>query len=100
MKYDALVEYSFNDRKEFRKEYPMHSLRFEYMYDINKLGQDYMYTSKDNMMLMIRRKQDNDISYLRQSELTYTREHYNGWSYNAICAIVVNMLHRMFLSSV
>ena len=84
MKYDALVEYSFNDRKEFRKEYPMHSLRFEYMYDINKLGQDYMYTSKDNMMLMIRRKQDNDISYLRQSELTYTREHYNGWSYNAI----------------
>ena len=84
VKYDALVEYSFNDRKEFRKEYPMHSLRFEYMYDVNKLGQDYMYTSKDNMMLMIRRKQDNIISYLRQAELTYTREHYNGWSYNAI----------------
>lgn len=84
MKYDALAEYSFIDRKEFRKEYPVHSLRFEYMYDINKLGQDYMYTSKDNMMLMIRRKQDNYISYLRQAELTYTREHYNGWSYNAI----------------
>ena len=84
VKYDALVEYSFNDRKEFRKEFPMHSLRFEYMYDINKLGQNYMYTSKDNMMLMIRRKKDRNISYLRQAELTYTREHYNGFSYNAI----------------
>lgn len=83
-KYDALVEYSFNERKEFRKEFPMHSLRFEYMYDINKLGQDYIYTSKDNMMLMIRRKKDRFISYRRQAELTYTREHYNGISYNAI----------------
>lgn len=84
IKYDALVEYSFNERKEFRKEYPMHSLRFEYMYDVNKLGQDYMYTSKDNMMLMIRRKQDDFISYLRQAEITYSREHYNGLSYNVI----------------
>ena len=84
LKYNALAEYSFNERKEFRKEFPMHSLRLEYMYDVNKLGQDYMYTSKDNMMLMIRRKKDDFISYLRTAELTYTREHYNGISYNAI----------------
>lgn len=84
LKYNALAEYSFNERKEFRKEFPMHSLRLEYMYDINKLGQDYMYTSKDNMMLMIRRKKDRFISYQRLAELTYTREHYNGISYNAI----------------
>ena len=84
IKYNALVEYSFNERKEFRKEFPMHSLRLEYMYDINKLGQDYMYTSKDNMMLMIRRKKDRFISYRRQADLTYTREHHNGISYNAI----------------
>ena len=84
LKYDALVEYSFNERKEFRKEFPMHSLRLEYMYDINKLGQEYMYTSKDNMMLMIRRKKDRFISYQRQAELTYTQEHYNGISYNAV----------------
>ena len=43
-----------------------------------------MYTSKDNMMLMIRRKKDHDISYLRQAELTYTRELYSGVSYKAI----------------
>ena len=84
LKYDGLVEYSFTDRKEYRKEFPVHSLRLEYMYDINKLGQSYMYTSKDNMMLMIRRKKDHDISYLRQAELTYTRELYSGVSYKAI----------------
>lgn len=84
MKYDGLIEYSFNPRKEFRKEFPVHSLRFEYMYDINKLGQDYMYTSKDNMMLMIRRKKDQFITYLRQAELTYYREQYNGLAYGAI----------------
>ena len=84
MKYDALVEYSFNDRKTYRKEFPMHSLRFEYMYDINKLGQQYMYTSKDNVLLAIKRKKDTRATYLRNAELTYSREHYNGISYNAV----------------
>ena len=84
LKYDALVEYSFNDRKEFRKEFPMHSIRLEYMYDINKLGQQYMYTSKDNVLLTIRRQKDTRATYLRQAEMTYTREHYNGISYNAV----------------
>ena len=84
MKYDALVEYSFNDRKDFRLEFPIHSLRFEYMYDINKLGQNYMYTSKDNVMLAIKRQKDTRATYLRKAELTYTREHYNGISYGAV----------------
>ena len=84
MKYDVLVEYSFNDRKDFLREFPRHSLSLEYMYDINKLGQDYMYTSKDNIMLAIRRKKDTRATYLRKAELAYNREHYNGISYNAI----------------
>lgn len=83
-KYDALVEYSFNDRKDYRLEFPVHSLRVEYMYDLNKLGQQYMYTSKDNMMLAIRRQKDTRATYLRKAELTYTREHYNGISYGAV----------------
>lgn len=83
-KYDALLEYSFNDRKDYRLEFPIHSLRLEYMYDLNKLGQQYMYTSKDNMMLAIRRKKDTRATYLRKAELTYTREHYNGISYGVV----------------
>ena len=65
LKYNALVEYSFNDRKEFRKEFPLNSIRFEYMYDINKLGQQYMYTSKDNILLSIRRQKDTRTMHLR-----------------------------------
>lgn len=84
MKYDGLVEYSFNDRRDFRLDFPIHSLRLEYMYDLNKLGQNYMYTSKDNVMLAIKRKKDNVATYLRRAELTYTREHYNGFSYAAV----------------
>ena len=83
-KYDALLEYSFNERKTYRLEYPIHSLRFEYMYDLNKLGQQYMYTSKDNVMLAIRRKKDTRATYLRKAELTYTKEHYNGISYGMV----------------
>lgn len=84
LKYDALIEYSFNDRKTYRLEYPIHSLRIEHMYDLNKLGQQYMYTSKDNMMLAIRRQKDTRATYLRKTEVTYTREHYNGISYGAV----------------
>lgn len=84
LKYDGLVEYSFTPRATYRLDYPIHSLRFEYMYDINKLGQNYMYTSKDNVMLAIRRKKDTRATYLRRAELTYTREHYNGFSYGLV----------------
>ena len=84
MKYDAAVEYSFLDRKQYPKEFPRHSIRFEYMYDLNKLGQHYMYTSKDNVLLSIRRQKDTRATYLRNAELSYIREHYNGISYGAV----------------
>ena len=35
LKYDGIVEYSFIDKKDYRKEFPVHSIRFEYLYDIN-----------------------------------------------------------------
>lgn len=84
LKYDALVEYSFNDRKEYRKEFPLNSIRLEYMYDISQLGQQYMYASKDNMFLAWKRQKDTRATYLRQAELTYYHEHYNGLAYGAV----------------
>lgn len=83
-KYDGLVEYSFLDKKEYRAEFPVHSLRFEYMYDVNQLGQHYMYTNKDNLFLAFKRQKDTRATYLRKAELTYYREHYNGWAYGAV----------------
>ena len=43
-----------------------------------------MYTSKDNVLLSIRRQKDTRATYLRQAELTYSYEQYNGLAYNAI----------------
>lgn len=82
-KYDLLVEYSFNERKEFRKEFPRHSIRLEYMYDVNKLGEQYLNTGKDNFLLSIKRMKDMRASYLRQAEIGYLKEHYNGISWGA-----------------
>ena len=84
LKYDGLVEYSFNDRKEYRKEFPLNWIRLEYMYHINQLGQQYMYASKDNMFLAWKRQKDTRATYLRQAELTYYHEHYNGLAYGAV----------------
>lgn len=84
LKYDALVEYSFNDKKEYRKEFPVHSVRAEYSYDVNQLGQQYMYTSKDNIFLAWKRQKDSRITYLRKAELTYYSEYYNGLGYGAV----------------
>ena len=36
---DLLVEYSFNKKRSFRKEYPFHYVRAEYCYNINQIGQ-------------------------------------------------------------
>lgn len=83
-KYNLITEYSFVDKKEFRKEFPVHSLRFEYLYDINQLGQHYLYTNKDNMFLALKRQKDDRATYLRNAELTYTREYYNNLSYKFI----------------
>lgn len=84
LKYDLIAEYSFVDKPEFRKEFPVHSIRFEYNYDINQLGQHYLYTNKDNMFLAIKRQKDDRATYLRNAELTYTREYYNNLSYGAV----------------
>ena len=83
-KYDIIGEYSFIDKTEFRKEFPVHSLRFEYIYDINHLGQHYLYTNKDNMFLAFKRQKDDRATYLRNAELTYTQEYYNNLSYKLI----------------
>jgi hypothetical protein len=84
LKYDGLIEYSFIDKKQYRKEFPVHSIRAEYNYDINQLGQHYMYTNKDNVFLAWKRQKDTRATYLRNAELTYYREHYNNLGYGVV----------------
>lgn len=83
LKYDIAAEYSFNERKQYLKEFPRHSIRLGYMYDVNKLGEQYMNTGKDNFLLSIKRIDEIRATYLRQAEISYLKEHYNGISYGA-----------------
>jgi hypothetical protein len=81
---DAIFEYTFNKKKSFRKEYPHHYLRAEYRYDINQIGQHYLYTNADNIFMMLKRRENNLITYMQTAELSYYHEHYNGWGYGAV----------------
>lgn len=80
-KYSGEVEYSFIDKKYHTREFPIHSVRLSHTYDINQLGQHYLYTNKDNVFLALKRKADNLVTYQRKTEFKYTREHESGFSY-------------------
>ena len=82
LKYDLTLEYSFDEKKEHPNEFPVHSVRAYYNYDINQLGQHYLYTSKDNIFLALKRAKDDKITYLRQTGLNYMREFHSGFSYD------------------
>ena len=81
LKYSAQLEYSFKPKKEHSNEFPIHSIRALYRYDINQLGQHYLYTNMDNVFLALKRQRDDKITYLRKAELSYNREHFFGLSY-------------------
>ena len=82
LKGDAIFEYSFNKKRSFRKEYPFHYLRAEYKYDINQIGQHYLYTNPDNLFMMIKRRENNLITYMQKAELSYYKENFKGFGYS------------------
>ena len=79
-KYNGVVEYSFNDKQYHRSEFPVHSLRLSHLYDVDKLGQHYLFTSPDNGILSISRMADRLITYHRVTSLEYTLELRNNFS--------------------
>ena len=81
LKGDLLAEYSFNKKRNFRKEFPFHYLRAEYRYDINQIGQHYLYTNPDNIFMMLKRRRNDLITYMQKAELSYYHERYNGLGY-------------------
>ena len=84
LKGNALLEYSFNKKRNFRNEYPLHYLRAEYKYDINQIGQHSVYSSADNMFLMFKRRENNLLTYMQQAEFSYYRENYKGLGYSVM----------------
>ena len=81
LKGNLILEYAFNQKKNFRKEFPFHYLRAEYKYDINQIGQHYLYTNADNIFMMLKRRENNLITYMQTAELSYYQENYKGFGY-------------------
>ena len=81
VKYSGEVEYSFNKKKFHSREFPINSIKLSHSYDIDQLGQHYLYTNKDNVFLSLKRKGDNKATYLRKTELSYLQERKVGFSF-------------------
>lgn len=79
-KYRAQLEYSFNEKKELDQEFPIHSIKLRHEYDVDKLGQHYLYTNSDNMFLAIKRQKDNKMIYKRSTLLEWKLELLNHFS--------------------
>ena len=79
-KYLAELEYAFEKKKKLANEFPVHSIRASYSYEINRLGQ-YYNTSADNVLLSFKSQADDRISYQRKVELNYNQEFYSQLSY-------------------
>lgn len=79
-KYNGELEYSFNKKKYHSREFPIHSLKVSHKYDVDQLGQHYMFTNMDNVFMSLKRKKDIKMTYLRHSRLEYLMERAGGFS--------------------
>ncbi len=79
-KYSAEVEYSFVDKMNHPKEFPVHSLRLRHQYDVDRLGAHYLYTNADNFVLSLTRMSDRRFTYRRSTKFEYTLELLNHFS--------------------
>lgn len=82
-KYNAELEYSFNPKRLHANEFPRHSLMLKSQYDIDQLGQNYLFTSQDNIFLAWKRIDNNYITYRRYNALSYILELPNNFSVEA-----------------
>jgi hypothetical protein len=82
-KYNAELEYSFNEKKYHSREFPMHALRLSHLYGIDKPGQHYLYTSPDNFVMSLKRMSDRRSTYHRVTQLAYILELNNHLSIEA-----------------
>ena len=83
LKYQAELEYSFNEKKYHSMEFPIHSIKASHSYDVDQIGQHYMFTNADNVFLALKRQKNDKMTYLRSSNLQYTLETQSGFSVSA-----------------
>jgi hypothetical protein len=81
LKYSAELEYSFNAKEYHSREFPIHSIKVKHLYDVDQLGQHYLFTNMDNVFLSLKRQKDTQMTYHRVSNIEYQLELYNNLSF-------------------
>jgi len=79
-KYHGEVEYSFNRKKEHSREFPIHSVMLSHTYDLDQIGQHYLFTNPDNIFLSLKRKENDKVTYRRRTAIDYTLETHSNFS--------------------
>lgn len=79
--YGGELEYSFIDKKYYAGEFPIRSIRLTHSYDINQLGQHYLFTNQDNIFVSWQRMKDVLIDYRRHTRLEWIMEWENNFSF-------------------
>lgn len=80
VKYNAELEYSFLAKQYHSREFPVNSIRLQYNYDLDLIGQHYVYTNSDNVFLSLKRKGSHLAFYKREASATYQLELQNHFS--------------------
>lgn len=81
-KYYGEATWSFNQKKYHKDEFPRHNLSIAHKYDVNPLGQRFLQAERDNILLSLRAKRYNNMTYDRMTEIDYIHEYHGGFSYN------------------
>lgn len=80
-KYNATLTYAFNKKAYHTKEPPANNLSFIQEYDLYSLGENFLYTSKDNLFVAWKVGEPlTKMSYIRKTMLQYEKEWANGLS--------------------
>ena len=61
----------------------MHSIMVSEKYDVDQVGQHYLFTNPDNVFLSLKRMENLLMTYRRQTRLDYTLELANNFSVKA-----------------
>lgn len=82
-KYGTELEYSFNEKEYHPNEFPIHSVKISEIFDVDQIGQHYLFTNPDNVVLTLKRMENKLMTYRRQTRLDYTLELANNFSVRA-----------------
>lgn len=78
-KYNGTITYSFNEKKYHPGENPVNNLSINHEYDLYTPGQDFLFTSKDNIFVALKVGAPiTKMNYIRKSVLQYEKEWLNG----------------------